>query len=283
VNLNEALREGERLIRKAGSEEARLEAELILGHSLCLDRAHLYQRLADALSPTDERTYRRLLDRRSAHEPTAYILGHREFFGLELEVSPAAIIPRPETETLVDLVIAFARGRHTESPLTIADVGTGSGAVAVALAHAIPQAQIIATDISPEALALAARNAMRHGVADRIHFLCGDLLQPLDAPVDIIAANLPYVRTADWEAMPPEIRDHEPRTGLDGGPDGLCVIARLLEQASVRLAPGGALVAEIGAQQGEAMLAITREAFPPAQIEVKRDLAGLDRVLVIRN
>jgi release factor glutamine methyltransferase len=283
VNLKEALREGALLIHKAGSDEAQLEAELILRHTLYLDRVHLYQRLQDRLTDEEQETFQRLLNRRLAHEPTAYILGHREFFGLEFEVTPAAIIPRPETETVVELVIAFARDRHGESPVTIADVGAGSGAIAVSLAQAIPQAQIIAIDISPEALSLAARNARRHGVADRINFLCGDLLQSLEAPVDIIAANLPYVRSNDWEAMPPEIRDHEPRTGLDGGADGLRVIARLLDQAPKCLNTGGALFAEIGDQQGELATKRAREAFPPAQIEVKRDLAEQDRVLVIRN
>jgi len=282
VNLKEALREGALLIHKAGSDEAQVEAELILRHTLYLDRVHLYQRLQDRLTDEEQETFQRLLNRRLAHEPTAYILGHREFFGLEFEVTPAAIIPRPETETLVELVIAFARD-HGESPVTIADVGTGSGAIAVSLAHVIPQAQIIAIDISPEALSLAARNARRYGVTDRIHFLCGDLLQPLEAPVDIIAANLPYVRSDDWEAMPPEIRDHEPRAGLDGGPDGLRVIERLLDQAPARLNPTGALFAEIGDEHGGAARALARKAFPCAEIEVECDLAGMDRVLVIRN
>jgi release factor glutamine methyltransferase len=162
------------------------------------------------------------------------------------------------------------------------DVGVGCGAVAVALAVNLPQAEIIATDVSPEALGLARRNADRHDVAARIRFLEGDLLEPLDGPVDVIAANLPYVRTGDFEAAPPEIRQHEPRLGLDGGPDGLRLIDRLLGQAPAHLESGGALFIEIGEEQGEAARNLALESFPQARIEVKDDLSRLDRVLVVR-
>ncbi len=308
MNIREALREGSRLLAAAGSDEAALEAELLLEHALGLDRVHFYQRLAEELTPQQAERFRALLDRRLAHEPTAYILGHREFFGLELEVTPAAIIPRPETETLVELVIAFARERFGEAAFTMADVGAGGGAIAVAVAHELPQAQVIAIDVSPEALALAERNARRQGVAGRIRFVQGDLLEPLRSPstrsppirigalrlrvsggVDVIAANLPYVRTADWKRLPPEIRDHEPRGGLDGGPDGLRLIERLVEQACLpagrrrrHLKPGGALFVEIGDDQGQATSQLARGAFPGAAVEVKPDLAGLERVLVLR-
>jgi len=306
LTIRDALREGSRLLAAAGSDEAALEAELLLEHALSLDRVHFYQRLAEELTPQQAERFRALLDRRLAHESTAYILGHREFFELELEVTPAAIIPRPETETLVELVIAFARERFGEAAFTMADVGAGCGAIAVAVAHELPQAQVIAIDVSPEALALAERNARRHGVAGRIRFLEGDLLEPLRSPstrsppirigalrlrvsggvgasrrVDVIAANLPYVRTADWERLPPEIRDHEPRSGLDGGPDGLRLIERLLQDAPNYLKPGGALFVEIGDEQGQAASELARRSFPDAQIEVKPDLAGFDRVLVV--
>ncbi len=281
MRIREALAEGKRLLSEV-SEEAELDAELLLRHCLKLDRAGIYRRLDEELSAEQEQCYRQLVRRRLTHEPTAYILGHKEFFGLDFEVTPAAIIPRPETELLVELAIAFARLRTHGAPLTIADIGTGCGAIAVSIAHALAGAHVIATDVSADALALAARNAERHGVSDRIDFRCGDLLAPLDARVDLVVANLPYVRTEDWLALPPEIRDHEPRDGLDGGRDGLQVIGRLLEQAPGCLAPGGLLLAEIGDRQGRAVARLAHKAFPRAIIDVRADLAGRDRVLVVR-
>ncbi len=281
LNIREALRRGSRLLAEASSEEASLEAELLLAHALSTDRSRLYQRLRDGLPPDAESAFDALIQRRLNHEPTPYILGRKEFYGLELEVTPAAIIPRPETETLVELVIASVRARGAGRRTRVAAVGVGCGAIAVPLAVHLPEADLIATDISPDALALARRNAERHRVAERIRFLHGDLLAPLDAPVDVIAANLPYVRTGDFEAGPPEIREHEPRLGLDGGPDGLRLITRLLRDAPPCLKPGGALFAEIGEERGKGALSLARESFPEARIEVKRDLSGLDRVLVV--
>ena len=281
LNIREALRRGSRLLAEAGSEEASLEAELLLAHALGTDRTHLFQRLPDRLPPDAESAFDALIQRRLHHEPTPYILGRKEFYGLELEVTPAAIIPRPETETLVELVIASVRARSAGRRTRVADVGVGCGAIAVALAVQLPEADLIATDISSDALALARRNAESHSVAERIRFLQGDLLAPLDAPVDVIAANLPYVRSGDFEAGPPEIREHEPRLGLDGGPDGLRLIARLLRDAPPCLKRGGALFAEIGEEQGKGALSLARESFLEGGIEVKRDLLGLDRVLVV--
>lgn len=298
TTISEALRHGSRRLAEAGSEEASLETELLLMHALGLDRVRLYQHMRDVLVPQEERDYQDLLQRRLAHEPTAYIVGHKEFYGLDLDVTPAAIIPRPETETLVELVLEFVEARQAERETRVADVGVGCGAIAVALAVHLPRAEIIATDLSPEALALARHNAACHEVSERIRFLEGDLLTPLDDAahpetkpgvsrdssrrVDVIAANLPYVRTGDFEAGPPEIRQHEPRLGLDGGPDGLRIIGRLLRQAPARLRPGDALFVEIGEEQGEAARRLATDAFPEARIEVMRDLSGLDRVLVVR-
>ncbi len=279
LNTREALRRGSRRLSEAGGEEAALEAELLLAHALNTDRTHLFQRLRDELSPDAERAFDALVQRRLAHEPTPYILGHKEFYGLEFEVTPAAIIPRPETETLVELVIDRVRAGGLAR---VADVGVGCGAIAVALAVELPEADVIATDISPEALALASRNAERRGLGQRIRFLHGDLLEPLDAPVDVIAANLPYVRSGDLEAAPPEISQHEPRLGLDGGPDGLRLIGRLLREAPPHLKPGGALFAEISEEQGDGARTLALASFPQALVEVKRDLSGLDRVLAVR-
>ncbi|MCH7483535.1 MAG: peptide chain release factor N(5)-glutamine methyltransferase [Chloroflexi bacterium] len=279
--ISEALRQGTRLIQSTGSDEARLEAELLLMHALKADRVHLYERLQDELPVRAGDYYRRLLDRRLAHEPTPYIVGHKEFFGMEFEVTRSALIPRPETETLIELAIDFARDRYANNRFTIADVGVGSGVIAVALAYELPNARVIATDVSKRALALARRNAERHGVAARIEFVEGDTLPPIEGRVEIIAANLPYVTTDDWLATPPEIREREPRRALDGGGDGLRYIRRLFKQAPQKLAWNGALFAEIGDRQGIAAQSLAKEAFLAAEVEVRPDLAGRDRVLCV--
>jgi len=280
--ITEALLEAARAIyRDTRSDEASLEAELLLCHALDLDRARLYQRLNDPLG-VSAANFGALVERRRAHEPLAYILGRREFFGLDFEVGPAALIPRSETETLVEAVIGFANERFGGVAFTMADIGVGCGTIAVAVAEALPNARVIATDQSAGALALASRNAEKHGVAFRIEFRCGDLLDQLGEPVDVIAGNLPYVTTADWERLPPEIRDHEPRTGLDGGPDGLRVIERLLRAAPAHLRAGGAVFAEIGVGHGAAAFAIAQEALQGATVEVRPDFSGRDRVLVVK-
>jgi len=270
VKLAQALHEATEALRAAGIEDAWLEAEVLLRHTLDLDRAHLYARLQEDLSGGDQAVFHSLLARRLAHEPTAYIVGQREFYGLDLETTPAALIPRPETEILVQE--ALARACHRER-LLIVDVGTGNGAIAVALAVHLPQAALVAIDLSREALALAVRNARRHGVESRISFLQADLLAPLAQPADLIVANLPYVCSGDWEALPPEIREHEPRVALDGGPDGLREIERLLEEVPSYLRPGGSILVELGPSQAAPALALARRCFPGA--------AALDRLLAI--
>lgn len=279
TTIRDTLTSARKQIESLGSDEAALEAELLMMHTLDVGRARLYERLPEEIEPGHAEAFAELLARRLAREPVPYITGHREFFGLDFEVSPAALIPRPETETLVELVLAFARQRG--GALSIADVGAGAGTIAIALARELPEATVVATDSSPEALGLARRNAERLGVAGRVDFRHGDLLSPLERPVDLVAANLPYVTTEQWEAMPPEIREHEPRDALDGGPDGLDLIRRLLHDAPAHLQPSGALFCEIGDWQGEAARALAREAFPGARIDVHPDLAGRDRVLAV--
>lgn len=281
MKVREALLEARRLLQAAGSDEDQLEAELLLMHALGTDRVHLYQRLDDEAPEAELREFRALLKRRLAHEPLPYITGHKEFFGLDFEVSPAVLIPRPETETLVELVVRFVTERFPGGRAAIADVGTGSGAVAVALAVELPGATVVATDISAEALAVAARNAVRNGVGDRIVFAEADLL-PHGSRFDVIAANLPYIPTPEWERLPAEIREHEPRAALDGGPDGLDAIRRLLQAAPDHLQDGGALFAEIGADQGAAVRVLAEAAFPGRTVAVEPDLAGRDRVLAVR-
>jgi release factor glutamine methyltransferase len=282
VNVWEALQQGRSLLAQV-SDEGDIEAEMLLRECLSLDRTRLYARLGEDLSTEQEEAYRGLIVRRMVYEPAAYILGHKEFFGLDFEVTPAAIIPRPETERLVEIAIEFLQRQPDQDGLQISDVGTGSGIIAVSIAHAVPKASVVAVDLSADALALAQRNAERHRVQRRIRFVQGDLVEPLDgAAFGLIAANLPYVRTSEWEQLPREIREHEPREGLDGGPDGLQVITRLLQQAPAHLAPGGLLLAEIDERQGWATADMAREGFPSASVEVRRDLSGRDRVLTVQ-
>jgi release factor glutamine methyltransferase len=279
----EALAQAATQLRNEGVESPRLDAELLLAHVLGVNRAAILTWPDRPLTPKQLTRYRDLVARRAAREPLAYIVGHREFYDLDFVVDARALIPRPETELLVEHALHTARRIAPEAgtPLQLADVGAGSGAIAVTLAVHLPEATIYALDDSAEALTLTAENARRHQVADRVHPLQGDLLSPLPQPVDLITANLPYVATAEWEQLPPEIRVHEPRTALDGGPDGLTPIRRLLAMAGPYLRPGGALLLEIGARQGTVVAALARQHLPQARVQVHQDLAGLDRVVLI--
>jgi release factor glutamine methyltransferase len=276
--LREALSGARDRLRAGASDEPDLEAEVLLRHVLTLDRAAFLRQLSDPMSEADVEAYELALGRRLAGEPTAYITGTREFYGLDFRVTPAVLIPRPETEMLVEAVVD--RSRRTER-LRIADIGTGSGAIAVSLAKALPQATLYATDLSAGALAVARDNAAANCVEQRISFRRGDLLEPLDARVDVIAANLPYVTENDWRALPREIRKHEPRLALASGVDGLDAIRALLLQAPRYLERGGAIFLEFGIGQDEAIQASAREHFPSASIETRRDFAGIPRLLVV--
>ena len=234
------------------------------------------------MSPVARTAFEALLARRLRREPTAYIIGHREFYGVELEVAPAAPVPRPETELLVDETLAQARRlRHAYRGPHIVDVGTGCGAIALAVAIQLPVARATATDTSQNTLDLAQRNAERLGVSARVRFVLGDLLSPLAEVADIIVANLPYIPSGEWEGLAPEIRCYEPRAALDGGRDGLRLVSRLLKEAPAHVRSPGALILEIGHDQGPAVAALARQAFPAAAIAVKKDLEGLDRVVIV--
>jgi release factor glutamine methyltransferase len=279
----EALAQAATQLRNEGVESPRLDAELLLAHVLGVNRAAILTWPDRPMTPKQLTRYRDLVARRAAREPLAYIVGHRAFYDLDFVVDARALIPRPETELLVEHAVRTARRIAAEAgtPLRLADVGAGSGAIAVTLAVHLPEATIYALDDSAEALTLTAENARRHRVTDRVHPLQGDLLSPLPQPVDLITANLPYVATAEWEQLPPEIRIYEPRAALDGGPDGLTVIRRLLTMADSYLRSGGALLLEIGANQGTAVTGLARQRLPQARVQVHQDLAGLDRVVLI--
>jgi release factor glutamine methyltransferase len=216
--------------------------------------------------------------RGAAGEPLAYLTGTRAFYGRDLIVTPAVLIPRPETEHLVEAALSWAQGR---TGLRIADIGTGSGAIAVTLAAHLPDAQVWAVDVSPEALAVARQNAMRYNLLDRIVFAPGDLLDPLreTGPLGLIAANLPYIPRAELDTL--AVARHEPRLALDGGVDGLDLIRLLLAQAPAVLAVHGLLLLEIGAGQGMQVARMARDAFLDAQVQVIPDYAGHERVVRI--
>jgi release factor glutamine methyltransferase len=259
-------------------ESPQLDAEVLLAHSLGLSRSELYIQLDGRPSAEVEKTFRSLVARRLNHEPVAYITGHKEFYGLELQVDRRVLIPRPETETLVE--VALTIGRQRQIPQLV-EVGVGSGAVAIALAVNLPWVEIYAIDSSSDALTVAEENCRRHGVQDRVHLLLGDLLAPLPEPVGLIVANLPYVSQDELTTLAPDITEYEPLGALDGGPDGLDYIRRLLEQASPCLSPPGMICLEIGASQALAVNEIARNHFPAATVGLVRDLAGLDRVAII--
>lgn len=273
-SVREALIEGTTRLRPI-TDVPRLEAETLLAHATGLSRTTLLAYPERRVDPTVISRYRTLLDRRAAGHPLPYLTGRVEFYGLDLLVTPDVLIPRPETETLVDRALAYR-------PRVVVDVGTGSGCIAVALAVHLPQATIYATDLSARALQVAAANARRHEVAHRVHFIQCDLIAPLLGPVDLIVSNPPYVAGTEWADLPQSIREHEPRLALDGGPDGLAVVRRLLETVPRVLRPGGALLIEIGAAQGQAVLSLARALLPSATSAVYPDLAGRDRVLEVR-
>jgi release factor glutamine methyltransferase len=280
LSVGDWLREATARLAAAGIEEARLDAELLLAHSLGFTRAALLAHPERPLSRAEAEILSALLKRRAMREPLPYLTGWREFFGLGFSVDPNVLIPRPETELLVERALAWAAGRGLPSALTLADVGTGCGCIAVALAVHLPQAMIYASDLSADALAVARRNAARHGVASRVRFCQGDLLAALPEPVQMIVANLPYISQQEWPNLPPEVR-WEPRWALDGGPDGLDLVRRLLVQAPHYLASNGALLLEIGARQGEAAIRLARAAFPRAEVSLLHDGAGCARVIQV--
>jgi release factor glutamine methyltransferase len=290
MTMAQALHSAGSHLRAAGIADAEIEAELLLRHAAELTREQLFARLQEPLPRSTQREYESMLLRRLAHEPIAYITGRCEFYELELECTPAALIPRPETELMVELTLEWARGpfdaaqgKQGPRAMRVVDVGTGNGAIAVAIAVSAPLARFVAIDLSREALALARRNAEKHGVADRIDFVRGSLLSILRARVDVIVANLPYVPTRLYRKLPLELLDHEPEAALHAGACGTRVIAALIGQAATLLRPGGLLLAEHQWNQGRRLREAARAAFPRARIATKRDLSGKERVLVLEN
>lgn len=259
------------------TDRPRREAELLLVEHLHCTRAALLAHPERPLSPTAAQGFVRDVHRRVSGEPLPYIRGWIEFFGLDFEVTPDVLIPRPETEQLVELGLNWLE----EHPHCRAiDVGTGSGCIAVALTAARPEIRLEASDRSMTALGVARRNARRHDVAGRIAFWMGDLLKPIRGPIGLILSNPPYIADQTWSELPVSVR-REPRMALLSGHDGLHAIRRLIRQAAARLGSPGAVYAEIGERQGNAARALARAAFPSADVAILPDLAGKDRVLQI--
>jgi len=278
-------------LRTAGSESPRLDAELLLGYAVGVGRTAIVAHHDAPVGADAAASYEVSIERRAAGEPVAYIRGIKEFYGLAFVVDARALIPRPETEALVEAAEAEVMGRLAAEPrpagsppIRIADIGTGSGAIAIALIAALRkrraagEVQVLATDISPDALDLARENAVGHAVADRLRFAEADLLPPvIGEPFDLVLANLPYVRS---DVIPelPVATSFEPALALDGGPDGLAIIARLLARLPAVLADDGVAFLEIGADQGQAIRDLVAGRLPGWGCAVQPDLAGLPRV-----
>ncbi len=280
--LREALQSATQTLRKAGIDDASVEAELLLGHILGISKTQLYTEPEKSLTSAETEHLYHLVQRRLDHEPAAYILGHCEFYGIDFCIDCHTFIPRPETELLVEKAVELAhRISHPGKRITIADVGTGCGAIAISLALALPQAKIYATDISASALQVAGMNCQRHAVSSQVELLQGNLLEPLSQPVDMIVANLPYIKSCEFRDLSPEVRNFEPTTALAGGEDGLDKIQQILEQMPGKLNYGGCFLLEIGQGQGRVVTSLIKSYFPQASIELISDLGGIERVVKV--
>ena len=263
---------------------ARYTMEVLLEHILGAARADLYCDRDRRLTAEQMDRLMGYIEERLARKPLWHLVGSVEFYGLPIRVSDRVLIPRPETELLVERAVQERTRRPRQAVRYVADVGTGSGNIAIAVASAAGGTFVYATDLSPEALAVAKANARQNGVEGAICFLEGDLLEPLRAggrgKVDMVVSNPPYVSDADWADLPPEVRDREPRLALRGGPDGLRCLARLVEEAPSVLVPGGALLLEVGRGQAPQVRAMMERAGVYRRVETHRDYAGIDRLVV---
>jgi release factor glutamine methyltransferase len=287
VTIHARVASGRERLRRAGipPEEADLDARLLAQTLLGWDAATFLTLASDAEPADFAALYEPLVARREGREPLAYITGRQEFWGLEFEVSPAVLIPRPETELIVET--ALERFPDCHASLEAADVCTGSGCLAVALAHERPGARIVAADVSADALRTARRNVDRHGVAGRVDLVQADVLDGLDGvagtgAVDLIVSNPPYVPDRDRETLQPEVRDHEPPIALFAGEDGLAIIRRLVDQSSGRLKTGGLLIFEFGIGQADAVRELISQRPGLEVLDVKQDLQGIPRTAVAR-
>ena len=286
-NLRTVIQETHRTLESSGIPDARLEAEVMVMDVMRMPRQAIFAEQESQVSPQQEEQLAAIVTRRLTREPLAYILNYREFYGVNLLVNRDVLIPRPETETMVEHALFMALMGMESRELVIADVGTGTGAIAVNLAIHLPAARIYASDAFDATLDVTAYNVRMHNVADRVTLLKGDLLEPLPEPVDVVVANLPYLPTERIPTLQPEI-EWEPAAALDGGADGLDHIRRLLTQAAAghggegaRLKSHGVILLEMDPEQMPEARSLASAAFPEAEITVEPDLAGLDRVLSV--
>jgi release factor glutamine methyltransferase len=275
IPLLEVLRGAETYLAERGVESPRLNAEHLLAHALGLKRMELYLQFDRQLTESERAPLRETVKRRGAREPLQHILGTAEFHGRTFACDKRALIPRPETEQLVEIALEMVKGKTSPK---ILDVGTGSGVIALTLALELPAAEIHAVDFSTEALALAVANAERHGLVERVCFNQADLLPPGESKFDLIVANLPYIPADEIASLSPEVR-HDPLAALDGGPDGLDLIRRLIDTAPERLTPGGALLLEIGAGQADAVNTLLADS-KFRDISVRSDYQNIPRFAV---
>ncbi len=274
----EALVEGRAALKTAGTDAAR-DARLLLAAAAELDMAELVARSGDTLPAIAQARFSAYLKRRSAGEPVARILGYAEFWGLDFKLNAATLVPRPDTETLVEAVLEEAR--RFQPTLKLCDLGTGSGAIAIALLTELKEARAVATDISEEALAAARANAEAHHVADRVRFVKVDFAEGPEGPFDIVVANPPYIRSAAIAELSAEVNEHDPLAALDGGPDGLAAYRAILRRAGSLLTEHGFFAFEVGHDQGESVAALCRETGL-SDVLIRRDLAGRERVVTGR-
>ncbi len=279
LSIARAISEGATALGTAGVADARREADSLLAHTIGRDRSYIITHKDDPLTNEQVEAYFVFVARRAGGEPLQYITGHQEFFKLDFEIMPDVLIPRPETELLVEIALAILK--DIPEPL-IADIGTGSGCIAISLLHELTRARALATDISPAALEVARRNAQRHGVLDRMMLVQSDCFSNLDAQqtFSLILSNPPYIADRDLETLQREVRKHEPQAALKGGEDGLSVIRRLLLEASRFLRSGGTLVFEIGFGQSEAVKQLI-EPHAWNLIEIRQDLQGIPRAVIL--
>ncbi len=269
-------------LAKCGSDSPRLDAEILLAHARGCPRIQLYTNFDEVLSNEVRGRMRELVNRRAQHEPVAFLVGHREFFSLDFEVSRDVLVPRPETEILVMESLEAIKGNSTA---TVLDLGTGSGCIAVAVAVNAPTASVTGIDLSDAALAVARRNAERHKVAERVTFLHGDLFEPLPLPsleqggFDVIVSNPPYVATSDAATLPPDVLRHEPENALFAGADGLDIIRRIVENSPRFLNPGGTLLIEFSPEQAERISGLLNERGSFDEVTILRDLSQNPRVV----
>ena len=277
------LRRSTRYLADHGSPSARLDAELLTAHALGLRRLDVYLQYDRPLREEELEPMRELVRRRGRGEPVAYLVGRREFWSRPFRVTPDVLIPRPETELVVERALLWARRRAGQNGdgLRIADLGTGSGCLAVTLAAELSGAQVWATDVSASALAVAGENARRLGTAGRVHLLEGRWAAPLRAlaPFDLVVSNPPYVSTSELEALMKDVRDHEPRLALDGGDDGLDAYRELLPDVPALLTPAAALVLEVDTTRASQVVELVEQRLPDAAVGIHADLAHHDRVV----